>query len=439
MKSPLLLAALLLVAPAAASAQNSSLAGSDDPNMSGATRRMFIINATTPGALTFSGAGTATFNNAVGTNNQFNVGSTTSIGVEASVSATQEFDGLASGVMQMGAGSNLMQTNGTSTAAASTQAAAVATNAVATEVAETISHDTGWEKATLALEGAGSSFFYAEITGNYGTFNDDGEYEFNDAYYDREWDELTAAEKNNLQTESDYTAWDDIPTFASFGFTGSMVSSTSSSSSRNSPQTIWSFQQQDFEKFKNAYNTESYKAYDSAYQEAFNTVIAKSSLNMSESTETGQIKGTFKTDSDTVTSIGQSSQLDAIAASALTTANATGDSVGGTSWTAAFNTAYEAGYASSIGESKTNTNSEVEVVGLGAIASVNSDSNSMFTVNLDRLDAFKTVSAQENSSATANGAATSTLSTNSFATQNSQRTASAFMQAFAANDEVSSN
>ena len=439
MKSPLVLAALLLVAPAAANAQNSSLAGSDDPNMSGATRRMFIINATTPGALTFSGAGTATFNNAVGTNNQFNVGSTTSIGVEASVSATQEFDGLASGVMQMGAGSNLMQTNGTSTAAASTQAAAVAANAVATEVAETISHDTGWEKATLALEGSGSNFFYAEITGNYGTFNDDGEYEFNDAYYDREWDELTAAEKNNLQTESDYTAWDDIPTFASFGFTGSMVTSTSSSSSRNSPQTIWSFQQQDFEKFKNAYNTESYKAYDSAYQESFNTVIAKSSLNMSESTETGQIKGTFKTDSDTVTSIGQSSQLDAIAASALTTANATGDSVGGTSWTAAFNTAYEAGYASSIGESKTNTNSEVEVVGLGAIASVNSDSNSMFTVNLDRLDAFKTVSAQENSSATANGAATSTLSTNSFATQNSQRTASAFMQAFAANDEVSSN
>ena len=432
MKSPLLLAALLLVAPAAAHAN--SIAGSDDPNMSGATRRMFIINATTPGALTFSGAGTATFNNAVGTNNQFNVGSTTSIGVEASVSATQEFDGLASGVMQMGAGSNLMQTNGTSTAAASTQAAAVAANAVATEVAETISHDTGWEKATLALEGSGSNFFYAEITGNYGTFNDDGEYEFNDAYYDREWDELTAAEKNNLQTESDYTAWDDIDTF-SFG----AMMTAASSSSRNSPQTIWSFQQQDFEKFKNAYNTESYKAYDSAYQEAFNTVIAKSSLNMSESTETGQIKGTFKTDSDTVTSIGQSSQLDAIAASALTTANATGDSVGGTSWTAAFNTAYEAGYAASIGESKTNTNSEVEVVGLGAIASVNSDSNSMFTVNLDRLDAFKTISAQENSSATANGAATSTLSTNSFATQNSQRTASAFMQAFAANDEVSSN
>ena len=123
MKTPLLLAALLLTAPAAANAQNSSRAGSDDPNMSGTTQRMFIINATTPGGLTFSGAGTATFNNAVGTSNQFNVGSNTSIGVNASVSATQEFDGLSLGVMQLGAGSSLMQTNGTSSSAAATQAA----------------------------------------------------------------------------------------------------------------------------------------------------------------------------------------------------------------------------------------------------------------------------------------------------------------------------
>ena len=90
--------------------------------MDGTTQRMFIINATTPGGLTFSGAGTATFNNAVGTSNQFNVGSNTSIGVDASVSATQEFDGLSLGVMQMGAGSSLMQTNGTSSPAAATQA-----------------------------------------------------------------------------------------------------------------------------------------------------------------------------------------------------------------------------------------------------------------------------------------------------------------------------
>ena len=70
--------------------------------------------------------------------------------------------------------------------------------------------------------------------------------------------------------------------------------------------------------------------------------------------------------------------------------------------------------------------------GLGAIASVNADESSSFTVNLDRLEAFKSTGTQSNSSATANGSATATLSTNSFATQNNQRTASAFMQAFAA-------
>ena len=82
--------------------------------MAGTTNRMFIINATTPGGLTFSGAGTATFNNSVGTSNQFNVGSNTSIGVNANISATQEFDGASVGIMTLGTGSSLMQTNGPS-------------------------------------------------------------------------------------------------------------------------------------------------------------------------------------------------------------------------------------------------------------------------------------------------------------------------------------
>ena len=132
MKAPLFAAALLLATPVAVHA---STVGSDDPNMDGTTQRMFIINATTPGGLTFSGAGTATFNNSVGTSNQFNVGSNTSIGVNANISATQEFDGLSVGVMQLSSGSNLMQNNGTSSSAAATQAASAAANSVATETA----------------------------------------------------------------------------------------------------------------------------------------------------------------------------------------------------------------------------------------------------------------------------------------------------------------
>ena len=144
-------------------------------------------------------------------------------------------------------------------------------------------------------------------------------------------------------------------------------------------EAVWGSVRDDFQKFKNAYNTERNKAYNNAYENSFNTVITKSSLNISESTETGQIKGTFKTNSDTVSSIGTEAQLDAVASSALTTANATGDSVGGTSWTAAFNQAYAAGYASSVGNSTVKTDSEVLVLGLGAIASVNTDTKSMFS------------------------------------------------------------
>ena len=494
MKTPLLLAALLLVAPAAARADNlsttgSSLAGSEDPNMSGTTKRMFIINATTPGALTFSGAGTATFNNAVGTNNQFNVGSTTSIGVEASVSATQEFDGLASGLMQMGEGSNLMQTNGTSTAAASIQAAAVAANNGAIKEATSVAHDAGFAQATTVLygieeedpdypgyfikvkEGIGSPYFGVEDAGDYGTFDTAGEFVFNDLKFERDFDELSSSEKKQLVQDyyrtgsndqnftqlmlfeqrkydlmdSVYLTGDDFAG-SPFNPMASVIEAQIASldvdiaeREQIGAEAVWGSVRDDFQKFKNAYNTERNKAYNNAYENSFNTVITKSSLNISESTETGQIKGTFKTNSDTVTSIGTEAQLDAVASSALTTANATGDSVGGTSWTAAFNQAYEAGYASSVGSSTVKTDSEVLVLGLGAIASVNTDTKSMFTVNLDRLDAFKTSDSQDNSSATANGAATSTLSTNSFATQNSQRTASAFMQAFAANEDTSSS
>ena len=42
---------------------------------------MFTINANTPGTMTFSGQGTAQFNNSLGSNNSFQVGSSTNLGV----------------------------------------------------------------------------------------------------------------------------------------------------------------------------------------------------------------------------------------------------------------------------------------------------------------------------------------------------------------------
>ena len=392
MKSPLLLAALLLVAPAAANAN--SVAGSDDPNMSGTTQRMFIINATTPGGLTFSGAGTATFNNAVGTSNQFNVGSNTSIGVNASVSATQEFDGLSLGVMQMGAGSSMMQTNGTSSSAAATQAASAAANSVATETAQRESHATGWEEATTATNLSSTE------TGNYGSYDRNGDWQWS-ADYDSAWGDLDASVQ------------------ASYGSEG---------------RTAYETEQSNFNQFKNAYTQSYNQNYNASYSSAYNNVITNSSSTATESSATGIIKGDFQSTEDSVTAIGQEGQLGAIVSSALAAANSTNDTTGGASWTAAFNAAYEAGYQQSVGQTSTVSDSSVAIEGLGAIASVNADEASSFTVNLDRLEAFKSTGTQDNSSATANGSATATLSTNSFATQNNQRTASAFMQAFAAAD-----
>ncbi|MFL2507856.1 MAG: hypothetical protein ACJ0G7_12225 [Parasynechococcus sp.] len=391
MKSPLLLAALLLVAPAAANAQ--SIAGSDDPNMSGTTQRMFIINATTPGGLTFSGAGTATFNNAVGTSNQFNVGSNTSIGVNASVSATQEFDGLSLGVMQLGAGSSLMQTNGTSSSAAATQAASAAANSVATETAQRESHSVGWEDAMTATSLASTT------TGSYGSYDRNGDWQ---------WSKELRHRLGLIWL---------LPAQASYGAEG---------------QAAYETEQTSFNQFKNAYTTSYNENYNASYSSAYNNVITNSSSTATESSATGIIKGDFKSTEDSVTAIGQEGQLSSIIDSALAAATATQANTNSESWKAAFNAAYEAGYQQSVGQTNTQSDSEVAIEGLGAIASVNADEASSFTVNLDRLEAFKSTGTQSNSSATANGSATATLSTNSFATQNNQRTASAFMQAFAA-------
>ena len=189
-----------------------------------------------------------------------------------------------------------------------------------------------------------------------------------------------------------------------------------------------------FKQFKNAYTQSYNQNYNSSYSSAYNNVITNSSSTATESSATGIIKGDFQSTEDSVTAIGQEGQLGAIVSSALAAANSTNDTTGGASWTAAFNAAYEAGYQQSVGQTSTVSDSSVAIEGLGAIASVNADEASSFTVNLDRLEAFKSTGTQQNSSATANGSATATLSTNSFATQNNQRTASAFMQAFAAAD-----
>lgn len=355
MKRALLLAALAAMPISALSVKaNTSPTGSTDPNMSGETTRMFIINATTPGALTFSGAGTATFNNSVGTSNQFVVGSSTNLGVNSSISATPEFDASATGLMQLSGTSTLMQTNGTAASAANTQAASQSAHDVASGQAHTqaMSQSAGWASGW-------------ESQGKWGNNNE------------------------------------------------------------------WTWNHESTHSAKHEYQQD----YANAYNQSFSQVLTASTSSQSADVKEGMISGKFETVTTTSSNLAQSSSMADIAAGASASATAVHGEKGATNaaaWEAEYRVAYAAGLQSATASVNSTSNSDVQVQGLGAIATVNAGETSRFEVNLERLSSYQLLETQQNSTATANGSAAASLSTNSFATQNNNQTASAFMQAFAA-------
>ena len=119
---------MVLAAIAASAVATPALA--NDPG------KMFMINAVTPGVVSFSGEGTAQFNNASTTANAFSVGSSTNFGVNASASSTLDYMVDANALLQLAGTSQLQQTIGTSSSAANTQAASEAAMTAATTVAD---------------------------------------------------------------------------------------------------------------------------------------------------------------------------------------------------------------------------------------------------------------------------------------------------------------
>lgn len=103
MRRPLLLAAALTSAVAVAVGTSPAKAGDQ-----------FTISASSPGSVSFSGSGTAQFNNSLGTNNSFQVGSATSLGVNASASSTKEYGVTSAADLQLSGSSTLNQVIGTS-------------------------------------------------------------------------------------------------------------------------------------------------------------------------------------------------------------------------------------------------------------------------------------------------------------------------------------
>lgn len=87
---------------------------------------LFSINTANPRSIDFKGTGTANFNNSTGTQNNFNVGSSTNLGVNGSINATRDYGGTSDGTLQLAGTSVMQQTIGTSGNAANVQAASQA-------------------------------------------------------------------------------------------------------------------------------------------------------------------------------------------------------------------------------------------------------------------------------------------------------------------------
>ena len=385
MKRPILLAAVLAIAPllpATAFAQTAP--ASTSVSESGSTQRMFAVNSVEAGQLTFSGAGTATFNNSIGSNNQFVVGSSTNLGVSASLSSTPEFDAVAKANLMLTGDSSLMQTNGTASQAANAQAAssAAASSALQTslEVADS-KFGSSFSEFQTKTSGTSGCGWWCGYSNNQSITTSAQYEEAKENFRSEKYSEAYTSAISTTESSSSGSSQSGV-------ISGSFVSSSNSASSV--AQTI----------SQSSVYTQAASAASSAADDRFGSTFASRSNSVQGQTFTDE-QSWSAAKSDYMSMLAKSFSDSGLQAA-------------------------ESGLTSQ-------DTSNVTVTGLGAIASVNAKDSSTFLVDLSRL----TTVTQATSTATANGSANSNLSTNSFASSSRAETASAFMQAFAATTDTS--
>lgn len=154
----------------------------------------FTISASSPGSLSFSGSGTAQFNNSLGTNNSFQVGSATSLGVNASASSTKEYGVTSAADLQLSGSSTLNQVIGTSGAGNSKTNTSTRAHDVSRSAMTNRNWGASWE----------SGRDYTDRAGNTRTFSGQAEYE---AAYNTEYNaEYQNAYSQIQSTESSSTS-----------------------------------------------------------------------------------------------------------------------------------------------------------------------------------------------------------------------------------------
>jgi len=342
----------------------------------------FQITSQAAGKVTFGGQGTALFNNSVGTNNSFKVGSMTTLGVTAATSSTPDYAVESSSNLNLATTTSLSHTIGTRSTAEklflSAQLDAAYTRATqAAEAAAEIKRDnetSTWEstKGTTWVQKPG---IWEDET----SYNNARE-KMQKKAYDDEYDKIFKTEyASELETIS-------RPDTDTSGTVIKGIFITKESGAVGSAET-----QSD--------------------RESRAAARAEQIVNEHED---------YLTDWDTWR-----------LASGWTSGNAHTYSGGETEYNdkrqSFYNQTYEAQLLIENVSSEQEVNSEVIIEGIGSDANVETAADTKFTVKVDRPNS---ANAATTSTATGSGDAGANLSTTSFANQSSSNNASAFMQSF---------
>jgi len=377
---------------------------------------MFMINAVTPGVVSFSGEGTAQFNNASTTANAFSVGSSSNFGVNASASSTLDYMVDANALLQLAGTSQLQQTIGTSSAAANTQAASSAAMEAATSIADretTEKFGSTFSDYVARNGGSNDTVTAAGVdTGNISSITDtnySGLYT-SSAQYDAAKDTFHSEKTKDTFSSTVQSA----NTSASQGESADgMISGVfnSESSSRSEIGATAAAIQSYVDTAESEANAKYGTTFDGddGYTAKFSSYDANNDGSL-----TGNEKISADANNVVYTDSGGAYSLDQWSASKDTAMTSTVEDM--------------KLQASTNGSSESKNTATVNVTGVGTISTLNASEDSAFNVDV----ATRVRTQLMSTNGTANGSAGGNLATSSFANQSLSQSASAFIQAFGA-------
>ena len=391
--------------------------------------QVFTVQTAQPGIIDFRGLGTATYNNSKGTSNGITLGSTSSLSVNNSLSASKEYTGTTSGLMQLTGEdavnrSNFQQSIGTSAGAANTLSSAEST---ATQAASTAASNAS--KTTSTAFGRN----YNDYLNNFNT-------------------------KDAISNDTELIALKDAGTLQG------QIEVTAGTGGAADSFKLRAYTEDEWDK---AYASSYQSSYNDAYEASYATAATTSSANSAITSNSGKVFGDFSTVNK------GSSALGTTAADVKETASSTASAVHGETWLAtgetattvdassvsggvmvdgtlqttgtytinadgktesaweeAFNRDYTAALNSLSTGAEDSSVSVVTVEGIGNVTNIGAQDTSTFQVDL----LARNPAAEATENGTANGSSSATLSTVSNANVTSSQFASAFIQSFAPND-----